>query len=417
VTVRRSTVALAFVLAGALPAATSCSRVESPASVASSSGAPNSSSSSSSVVLPKWGEVALDELAARRAKRLESLVADVTAEASAVAAFGHESEFAAALADGLQHSMGASGHWWKVGDDHLPRFTIQGWLDFDRPRAGRTKPAALDFELAGHPLAAIVDLEQQLAAHGIELLFVTFPTRVELEPELVTPDLAKAVDAASPSPRFRGLRGATAPFVVELAKAGVDVVDLAPPFVEQRFDPKDERRRRLYLRGNAHWSPRGAEVAAQVVAARLAQLPGFLRGPAKEGEQFRVERRLTTMRAGGPDQAPGAPPEPVAVDAVEPIGAALNRDAALARASPIVVLGNSFVWCHSDVDAAFVDHLFRFSGWPVDVVAPAGNGELACREQLKRRGDRLAGKKVVIWLVQDALLVPSNLFAKVALFE
>ena len=62
------------------------------------------------------------------------------------------------------------------------------------------------------------------------------------------------------------------------------------------------------------------------------------------------------------------------------------------------------------------DQLFRLTGWPIDVLSPPGGGELQCREMLKRRGEGLAEKKVVIWLMQEAALQPSGEFRPIEIF-
>ncbi len=353
----------------------------------------------------------------RRAQRLVRVAAELEAECAAVAAFDREKEFAAALERGLAEVGGA--RWWKIGDGALPRWTLQNWLQWHRPQEGRELPGALDVALEGHPFGAIVDLAQQLAAHRIEFLFVCFPSRVECYPELVLPELAGPSIPANPAdpapasdrPPFRGMVGQNPRFLAELTKAGVEVVDLAPVFAEQRVAEGDERRRLLYLRGNTHWTPRGAELAANVVAARLAGMEWFEPGPSREGESFQIKRRLTIFRGEGVGQAIGEPSEPVAVDAVEPLGA--PPDAAQARASPILLLGDSFCRVHVEQKASFADQLLRFTGWPIDVIAPNGGVELTCRDSFARRGDGAAGKKVVIWLMPEASLVPSGLFKKV----
>jgi len=47
--------------------------------------------------------------------------------------------------------------------------------------------------------------------------------------------------------------------------------------------------------------------------------------------------------------------------------------------------------------AGLADHLALKLGFPVDVVGVRGSGATPCRINLLRRGDSLAGKKLVIW--------------------
>lgn len=294
----------------------------------------------------------------------------------------------------------------RLGDDWLPKHAARGWREWNvaPTEPAGALPAALDRAREGDPFAVIVDLEAQFAAAGVHLLLVPVPSRLQLEPELVLPAL---VESGAPVARV----AATTHFLAALAKAGVESVDLAQPFMERRTDP-DPRRQRLYLRGNNHWTPRAAELAAKVVATRLAEMEWYSPGRFREDVDFEVARRLGQCRGEGVGQAEGAPPEAVGVNAIEWRTAAPTAE--LARTSPILLLGDSFAGMHKELHASFVDQLVRFTGWPIDAIAPQGGAELACREALSRRDAPLEGKKVVIWLLPEPLLAPSGVWRKVA---
>ncbi len=367
------------------------------------------------------------DAAALRAARVAKDRAALEAESAAIDAFGHQAEFQAALE--RIHEQLPGGKWWPVADGAISMVTVENWLTWNRPAAGRTLPVALDLELDHHPFAAITDLSRQLHDHGIEFLFVCFPTRVQIDPALVVPGLATplvaaiaAPDAAPPvggdgaPPPFHGMVAVNTRFLLELSKAGVEVLNLAPQFVAERDGSADDPRRRLlYHRWNMHWSPRGAELAAKAIADRLAAMPWFKPGPYKEGRAFQVKRRDFPFQAEGNGQMPGAPPEKMAANGIQPLGPPLQKETKLH--GPIVLLGDSFAQFHTDYSAAIFDQLFRFTGYPIDVIAPSGGAELACREALRRRGDGLAGKQVVIWLMQEAALVVAPDFRPVELFE
>ena len=346
------------------------------------------------------------------ARRVARETAALEAELAAVTAFGHDDEFAAAL-DAISGAIRGAG-WWKTDDGMLPPSSIDHWLVWNRPQHGRKLPTAIDVEVEGHPYAAIVDLARQLDAHGIEFLFVCFPTRAQCYPEVVVPGLDTNPDPASGRPPFRGIVEANTRFLLELSKAGVEVVNLAPVFVDHRIDEADPKRRLLYLQSNVHWAPRGAELAAKTVAGRVAEQPWFKPGAYKEGRSFDITRREISFHGGGSAQAPDAPPEPLAMNRVKMRGPPLQRDAA--RHAPIVLLGDSFAWFHQDLQSSFWDHLFRYTGYAIDLIAPAGGTEFSCRDALRRRGDGLRDKKLVIWLVQEAALLPSDEFVPIDLF-
>ncbi|HOS43564.1 MAG TPA: hypothetical protein PK794_07745, partial [Armatimonadota bacterium] len=73
------------------------------------------------------------------------------------------------------------------------------------------------------------------------------------------------------------------------------------------------------------------------------------------------------------------------------------------RESPVLLLGDSHTLVfHAGEDmlasgAGLADHLALQLGFPVDVVGVRGSGATPSRISLLRRGDNLAGKKVVIW--------------------
>src|SRR6185295_10329302 len=146
----------------------------------------------------------------------------------------------------------------------LPMMAVDHWLAWHLPAKGRTLPVALDFELPNHPFATIVDLARQLREHDVDFLLVVFPSRVQLHPELVLPELATA-EPERLRDSFRGMVGATTRFLLALNEKGVETVDLAPEFVAAR-DEKHEgaTSNGIYLTRNKHWTPRAAELAAKV---------------------------------------------------------------------------------------------------------------------------------------------------------
>jgi hypothetical protein len=327
-----------------------------------------------------------------RAGRLADQAKQLAGSLAAVRAFGHGDDFLAAVRK-LAAAAGES-KWIPVADGSLPVVTVQRYVEWCAPLSGGKEPVAVDFELPGHPGPVIVDLARQLREHDVDFLCVTFPSRVELYPELVI-DVAPD---AKPDPKFAGMVEANTRFLQELTRRGVEVVDLAPAFAAARHvagDPGDL----LYLRSNLHWTPRGAELAAKVVADRVRALPWFKPGLWQEGSFFDVKPRKFTFKSDFAGQAPGAPVENVVGDVIKPRTGAPNRNEK--RESPITLLGDSFATFHDDWNAGFGCHLERFTTWPIDLIAPDGGAEIACREALARRPVPLKGKRVVIWLLQE----------------
>ena len=323
-----------------------------------------------------------------RAARLAAQSQELERSLAAVRAFGHGDELMAAVKK-LLVAAGDS-KWIPVSDGSLPQVTAQRYVEWCDPLSHRTEPVAVDFELPGHPGPVIVDLARQLREHGVEFLCVTFPSRLQLYPELV-------IDV-KPDEKFAGMVEANTRFLQELVRQGVEVVDLAPAFAAARHVPGDDSDL-LYLRSNLHWTPRGAELAAKVVAERVRALPWFRPGIWQEGKFFDVKPRKFTFKSDFAGQAPDAKNESVVADVVKPRTGAPNRVEKLE--SPIVLLGDSFATFHDDWNAGFGAHLERFTTWPIDLIAPDGGAEIACRNALARRPDPLKGKQVVIGLLQE----------------
>ncbi len=76
------------------------------------------------------------------------------------------------------------------------------------------------------PYPAIVDYSNQLKAKGIDFLFVIIPTKAEIFPEKVS-DFAPKAGVPYVTPYARKL-------MLELAEAGVEVIDLLPDLIEAR---------------------------------------------------------------------------------------------------------------------------------------------------------------------------------------
>lgn len=339
-----------------------------------------------------------------------------TALAAAVArcdAFGHVDAFATALQRMRQERpepIDGREAWAQVARGWLPLMAIDHWVEWHLPAADRTLPRAVDFEGAGiHPFATIVDMATQLAKHDIDFALVIFPSRLQLYPELVLPELEGKLGVG-----FGGMVHATAKFLCALNAAGVEVIDLAPTFIAARAAPTPEDGE-LYLLRNKHWTPRGAELAAREVSDFVRALPWFEPGPLFEGKEFEITRRVVGIGGTEGGQAPDATPEKLALHQVRQRGAPVNPS--LTRRSPIVVLGDSFLKFYFDQNAGFVDHLRRFTGHPIDAIMPMGGAESQCRDQLARRGDNLRGKKLVLWLMQEDNLKVSPEFRKIPLFE
>lgn len=240
------------------------------------------------------------------------------------------------------------------------------------------------------PLPAILDFKAQLEGAGIELLLVPVPAKAAVVPRQV-PGLA----GADPSLRWDS---ADAAFYEVLREEGVAVIDLVSEWRRAR----QTEDRPLYCRQDTHWAGPAIERTASLIAASLRQRQWMESAPK---ERFETERRSVEI-TGDLWRMLDEPSMRKEILALEFVGR--RTDAGLEpiepwRESPVLLLGDSHdLVFHGGGDmhargAGLADHLAKELGFPVDLVAVRGSGATPSRITLLRRGDNLAGKKVVIW--------------------
>jgi hypothetical protein len=357
---------------------------------------------------------AADPDAAVRAARLSSQRAELEAEIAAMEAFGHEDELIAKLSeivDAPDRDQKVEAVTVPIRDDELLYYAhAEFFVRWHRPLPARTIPAFADVTGRYHPYPTILDFRDQLRSRGIELLVVTIPSRFEIYPELLI-DLPEGG-------RFVGMGSGVPRFLLALNEAGIETLDLRPAFAAARFAP-DDKKDQLFLRGDPHWTPRAAELAARLVAERVTTLPWFARGPLKEGKDFRVEGK--TVELDGRNQRNPRDPfqlkeRPQVVAARSVVTESGDFDA-LSERSRFVVVGDSFTdfydWAHAD----FTTHLVTRLGHKVDLVEATGGAARETRKKLARwEPARWRNRKLVIWCFSAGTLVCDDRWEPIELF-
>ncbi|HSM51245.1 MAG TPA: hypothetical protein VLA75_07590 [Thermoanaerobaculia bacterium] len=238
------------------------------------------------------------------------------------------------------------------------------------------------------PLPAIVDFAAQVRRAGAQLLLVPVPPKPLVYPEMLLPaGLAGAVaDLGAPLADLRA----------ELTRQGVQVLDLLPALRAAKGEGGDP----LYCRTDTHWSPRGIAVAAAAIAERVGRPEWLVEVPRRE---VRSARRPLAIEGDLRRLLPEPRPEPERLELISfagPDGEAL----APWRESPVLLLGDSHALVfHAGAElhargAGLADHLAGAWGFPLDLVAVRGSGGTPARVNLLRRGDGLAGKRLVVWV-------------------
>lgn len=281
----------------------------------------------------------------------------------------------------------------RPGIDYL---TGRGFLEPDvlegRRRSGNewTPPPQPD------PVKAIVHFRRQLAARGIELVVVPTPVKPMVYPEKFSGRFAGAKNALQ-NPSFEE-------FKKRLANAGVKVFD--PVLV--LMDLKKKGKTPVYLETDTHWSPAGMELVAAKLAGYVRSSDIELRkqAPAEYGRKPRQVENLGDIAAmlKLPESQGFYRPEKVAVHQVMSLdGEPWSPD----PKADVLLLGDSFSNIYSlegmnwGAAAGFAEQLSFELRRTLDRIVVNDDGAHASRQILAREllkgGDRLAGKKLVVW--------------------
>jgi len=307
------------------------------------------------------------------------------------------------------------------------RFLIEG----SRPDTGdaasrwvQPAPPAAQWESVAR---AIRRFDEQLEQRGIQLLIVPVPGKPSVHAEQLT---ARAGAGRT------GFASPTRELIAELERHGVAAVDLLPVFERARSSVPSGK---LYLAHDTHWTPHGARLAAEAVAARLRNL-----GWAPQATTAFTLRKAAVDRRGDileMMQIPGLrdtfAPQRIECDqvldpALGPLVPGPSERPGTYRhpihQSPLLVLGDSFSRIYQLPEprslgtavvgtespdpetgerrlskrllpgsAGFVSHLAHALQAPVDAIVSDGGASTDVRRKLSTNPEILEGKRVVIW--------------------
>ncbi|MHC4199963.1 MAG: alginate O-acetyltransferase AlgX-related protein [Planctomycetota bacterium] len=274
----------------------------------------------------------------------------------------------------------------------------EGWL-FHKP--GLLYPAGPDFRSARaerdatdagvkrwDPLPAILAFRDELEARGIALVVVPIPVKPQIYPERLT----RLYDRSLGPPGNSGQEE----FFRRLEAEGVTVLD----FARTLWDAKALGE--VYMPLDTHWTPSGMATFAEALAEELVR-----RYPRIRGERPFETRQRTVANRGDVYEMLELPPwprryEPREVALERVVDAGSGRPVEPDRASPVVLLGDSFtnVFSMSEMKwgdhAGLGEHLAMRLGRTLDVIAVNGGAPTSTRKTLALR-ESLAGKKLVVW--------------------
>jgi hypothetical protein len=254
--------------------------------------------------------------------------------------------------------------------------------------ADATKVSRAHKAESADPIPAIVDFHDQLKKRGIDLLLMPVPPKAAIYPEKILPDVDLHGETAAPY---------LARFYDELRKREIDVVDLAPVFLQNRTNEHGP----VFCKTDTHWSGFGCVLAAQTIKEKIHdKLSGQPRKDyAAEWKEITIKGDLGDL-AGPNIKKPE--PEKIAVRTIsdKQTGAAINPD----PNSPLLIIGDSHTLVFHDFLAeksGLLDQLAYETGFAPDLIGTRGSGSTSVRISLYRRArkdaDYLSKKKIVVW--------------------
>ncbi len=233
-------------------------------------------------------------------------------------------------------------------------------------------------------VSAIVAFRDALEARGIHLLVIPAPGKASVYPDRLT---ARAERDGRP------MKTHTTRLIDALCRAGIETINLPEVFASQRDSA-------LYLVRDTHWSPEGMRLAAETTARRLLEL-----GWVERGETGYALKSLSLARSGDVVdmvQNPwiAARFEPETIECAQVAHADTGEAYADSPDSPVLVLGDSFLRIYERDEpgsAGFIAHLARELSMPLTSIVNDGGASTLVRQELYRKPQLLAGKRVVVW--------------------
>ena len=294
---------------------------------------------------------------------------------------------------------------------------------------------------------AILRFRDQLKERGITLVVMPVPGKPSVYPDQVT---------RRATGKERQFRSPTVALLEGLQRQGVATVDLFAAFQRSRESAvRETRTGPLYLAHDTHWTPLGAQIAAQAVASKL----GEMRVAPATRKEFRTQGVTVTRWGDILDmmQIPGLRSAFVGetAECVQVLDPALGPLVPGASDRPgtycypgqqatVLVLGDSFCRIYQYPEpqslgsmaaaaatghaeesgvkrllpgsAGFISHLALALKSPVDAIVSDGGAATDVRRRLSTNPEILESKKVVIWeFVERDIALGSQGWEEVAL--
>jgi alginate O-acetyltransferase complex protein AlgJ len=245
-----------------------------------------------------------------------------------------------------------------------------------------------------NPIPQLVEFAKFLKSKNISLIFVPVPNKSDVYFEKLPVD-------NPPKDLYEFVHPYARKMLKDMQAAGIEVIDLLPAFLEaKKEDAKNKEA--VYQKHDTHWTDRGLEAAAKLIADRVKQFAWY-------GEVPKVKYTVkdTTFSRQGDIVDKLAEADKASFNAVDiaarrvynPDGTAFkgaNVDA------PVMLIGDSFTGVFELVDckaAGVGAHIAANTGIPVDIITSWGGGPLVRDKFYRARKNNLDKKRVVIYMM------------------
>ncbi len=293
----------------------------------------------------------------------------------------------------LRSSLDENG-WAELPGWAFRKSSILPYLNLNRPLPKRGElPFGIDFECKGHPLELFTTYARLLGEHGIDLLIVPVPHRLQV--------YGDELPSIGEQEAYAGASAVHSKLLARLAKEGVEVVNLLPAFLEARYADVNTTDETVFFRQDPHWTPRGLALAADLIAERVRAFEWFEEGGERQGEHFDVVIEEGQHQLSGPTEQWR---EPVTIWLQRVLGKDGKPAAFNDRESPILLIGDSFAGYYHLEGGDLGSQLYARLGQRLDGINSEGFGGSTIWQALQRRNDGMAGKKLVIWVFRFSVL-------------
>ncbi len=223
------------------------------------------------------------------------------------------------------------------------------------------------------PLDAIVHLDRQLKARGIDLIVMPIPDKISIYPDYLSKQ--------TPDDRLVSL--AAKRLLADLLEHDVEVIDLHTLFRDKRRALGEDMP--LYYDRDSHWRNNAAQLAAAQIADRLKRYD-FVQAALKQGSPYTLKAHRREDGAKADD-----------------VKLVIRRDSGKryqdADRSPVILTGDSFSMYNMHLGGHLSAHVAHQIGLPVSYICQSGlsHGMPAELAKLERKGDYLRDRRVVVW--------------------